>query len=416
MKQILSIKIILIFSFLYFFFNKSVIGENTEIQIKIYTGSRDFAEYSAEVIADLFDMSQSKLPVKPMQDYSGKMQQVYKIKPGYKALIYRNIRDLYSYSIKEWKIALANNWLLKDIGGQLVRSKQYPENYAVDIGNPDYQKWLAKILKGWLDEYTFFDGIFADNGINVFVDAWLWDYPKEKVINPRSGDAWKDEEILQAYLALHKEIKNAIGSKLLICNGVFHGERFFRYYKNYKQIFSNSLFDGVLSEGVWQTWPSEQSWLASLKYLIWVEDNFLQMNTNRYFIPVINPSLSPNIPQEQLMLFGVASTLLGMKTDRILIGGLLWSHKADKESEMKELSFLRKLRQVKMGKALNDYYLIQGTRVYTRDFIYGKVIVNPAPTNYSISLDKAYYTLEGNALSEIILNKHEGVILFHKPR
>jgi len=223
-------------------------AESAEIQIKVYMHSRDFTEYSAESIVELFDMSQSVLPGGPRADYGGKIREVHKKRPGYKALVYRNVKEVPKFLKKEWQFALTKNWLLKDKDGQLVHAKRWPQSYAVDIGNPDYRKWVANKIKDWLDKNSFFDGVFADNGLCAYAGEWQWDYAK-KPVNPRTGSFWTNEEIQQAYIALHKEIKKAIGSKLLICNGIFDGRRFFRRFDGYKQVIFNSPLDGIMSEG-----------------------------------------------------------------------------------------------------------------------------------------------------------------------
>lgn len=402
-------------------FSKLSLAENTPIQIKTYLGTKDFEEYSAETIAEAFDMSQSGLPGGPRRDYSRKIQDVHRLKHGYKALLYRNVKQIANYSKEEWRIALVNKWLLKDINGQLIHTKQWPESYAVDIGNSDYQKWVANKIKEWLDEYSFFDGVFADVSLYPGVDEWLWDYAKKTIVNPRTGTYWKDEEIRQAYISLHKEIKKAIGSKLLICNGIFTGERFYKHFDDYKEVVLNSPLDGIMSEGTWQTWPSEQPWLESLKFLCWMEDNFLKKNVNRYFIPVINPVASKyssiDIDREQLLLYGLTSTLLGIKTNQVYIGGLLWSKANDiREDKLKMLPLIRKLRNVNLGNPINDYYVVTGTRLYARDFTNGKILVNPTLKNYNISLDRDYYTLDEEIVSELTMGGHTGKILLIKSR
>lgn len=397
-----------------FFLSGTAIAENSGIQIKIYIGTKDFKEYNAETIAELFDMSQSGLPGGPRRDYRQKIQEVHKLRLDYNALVYRNVKEIASYAKDDWQTALANNWLLKDINGRLVPAKHWPEDYAADIGNPEYRKWIADKIKQWLDKNSFFDGVFADNGLNAYVGEWLWDYA-DKPINPRTGAYWKDEEIKQAYISLHKEIKKAIGSKLLICNGIFHGERFYSRFDDYQEVISNSPLDGIMSEGTWQAWFSEQAWLDSLKFLSWIEDNFLTKNSGRYFIPVVNDVFSSGIAQEQLTIYGVASTLLAVKTNQVYMGGLLGrSVEVNQEFNSGALALIRRLRKVKIGCPLNAYYVVAGTRIYARDFTNGKVLVNPTAESYNISLDKDYYTLDGRRVSELTMDSHRGEILLTK--
>lgn len=59
--------------------------------------------------------------------------------------------------------ALANGWLLKDSGGDLLVNKAYPSNYVGDVGNPDYQHaWAANVL-AYLRANPGVDGVFIDD-------------------------------------------------------------------------------------------------------------------------------------------------------------------------------------------------------------------------------------------------------------
>lgn len=383
-------------------------AENKGIPLGFYIGTKDFEEYDAETIAEISDMSQSVLPGGKRRDYSDKICEVRKIKPDYKALVYRNVKEIYSYAKAEWQTASANNWLLKDINGQLVFAKQWPENYAVDIGNPGYQKWVADKLKEWLEGNGYFDGVFADNGLCAYVSEWQWDYTN-KPINPRSGVYWTDTELKQAFISLHKQIKKAIGRKLLICNGIFDGKRFHGHSDDYKEVISNSPLDGIMSEGMWRAWRSEENWIQSLRLLSWIEDNFLKNNPDRYFIPVINKLPAAGIAREQLLLYGIASTLLGIRTSRNYIGGIL-----ERNDPFKSLPLIRKLRGADIGSPISTHYIIAGTRVFARDFSDGKVLVNPTSKTFCVPLERSYRTLDGNIVNEITLSGQSGEILLTK--
>ena len=83
-------------------------------------------------------------------------------------------------------MALDNGWLLRDGEGNLVYNPSYPSIYMVDIGNVEYQQWVANWIKEPLIQYDF-DGVFTDNGFNAVEKAYWWDVGGQTTqpINPR---------------------------------------------------------------------------------------------------------------------------------------------------------------------------------------------------------------------------------------
>lgn len=50
--------------------------------------------------------------------------------------------------------------------------------------------------------------------------------------------------------------------------------------------------------------------------------------------------------------------------------------------------------------------------VYARDFVKGKVLVNPTDVSYTVALDESYTTFEGSTVSgSLTISGHTGVIL-----
>jgi len=387
----------------------------TSIKVDFHTGSWNFGEYDAQTIANTFGMSQSwsspDWPQHPEWDYTAKMNQVHALNPNYKALVYRNLKDIYDYWTDEWNLTNNSGWLLKNASGSYLRSPTWPENYLVDITNPDYQKWVANTIKSWINQYPFFDGVFADNSIGSDAGEWTWD-STSRPINPKTGTYFTDEEIRNAYIQLHREIKNAIGSKTLVCNGIWNGNRFYERFSSYNEIISNSPLDGIMSEGLWYadggSWFSENDWLNSLNFLVWIQDNFLKNHLDRYFIGVFysTGTLPQGCTQEQMTLYGFASTLLGAKNSQnyVSIGGDVYKYP-------NLLAFVQRLRNIDIGYSENDYHVISGTHVYARDFSKAKVLVNPTASSYTVSLDGNYKTLDGTTVSSITMNAHMGTIL-----
>ncbi|MFH1229590.1 MAG: putative glycoside hydrolase, partial [Candidatus Aenigmatarchaeota archaeon] len=201
-------------------------GQAEEINLGFYTFTWNFREYSAEAIASGFNMSQSwwVSPSDIENHYGPKMDKVHTINPTYKALIYRNIINVYDYWDDEFNLANNSGWLLKDSKSEYITSITYPENYRIDITNPDYQKWVAAKIKSWLDQNPFFDGVFVDNGLRHSESEWEWNMNAIPV-NPRTGAYFTWDETKEAYSRIWSEISNAIGpSKNMAVNGIWNGE------------------------------------------------------------------------------------------------------------------------------------------------------------------------------------------------
>jgi hypothetical protein len=69
------------------------------------------------------------------------------------------------------------------------------------------------------------------------------------------------------------------------------------------------------------------------------------------------------------------------------------------------------LRTTDMGDPLAAYYKVTGTSVYARDFVNGKVLVNPTSTPYAVTLPNAFRTLNGQLINSVNVQPHTGVIL-----
>jgi hypothetical protein len=357
------------------------------------------SEGTPSEISQLFDMSQSGSYTRD------KIQQIHALRPDFKALLYRTTHSIYNYS-DEWQFALDNNWILKDSEGNLVYSTQYPENYFADIGNPQYQKWVASWIRNTTVECGF-DGVFADGSVVAQASEYFFQ-PSTAPVNPRTGESWTDEEIRQAIVQLHGEIKDAIGSKLLVGNGVWQGVSFWTRQAGYTQILLDSKLDGFMSEGIWyqnsSSWMTENAWLDSVNFFIWVQDNFLKDHPERFFVPYCKlAGLPSGVSIDQMAKYAFASTLLCVKTNQVYLGLI---------SDMAfTAQTIQPLFDVEIGAPTNDYYMVDGTHVYSRDFSNVKVLVNPTPYSYTIDLHGTYQTLEGQLVSTITIENHSGAIL-----
>lgn len=376
------------------------------VVLKHYTEWIQLDKEEPATIARLYDMCQVS------RWWAQLIQQVHAIKPSFKALLYRNLAAIYNYT-DEWQIALAENWILKDANGNLVYNTHYPSDYFVDIGNPDYQKWVANKTADTMVSCGY-DGVFGDCSLAAWASEYFWG-ASGVPLNPRTRSPWTDEETRQAVIQLQKEVKKAIGSSILVCNGIYEGHRFWQRYDGYVEILSNSTLDGIMSEGLWYNydgnWYSETAWLDCVRFVSWVQTNFLSQNSGRVFVPVGkldgtggNPfPLPPNCTREQMATYYFASTLLGANNSQ---NYLCLTATVNFTSE-----FVQQLFDINIGSAQNNYYVVSGTHVYARDFSNARVLVNPTSNPYVVDLQGSFKTLEGTIVTQITMEAHTGTIL-----
>jgi hypothetical protein len=389
-------------------------GAAQSLKIKRYTVDEyGIFDTTPQIYAGLYDMSQASWGANT-QTY---MAAVHQIRPDFKALLYRNMRSILQTN-SEWQTFVNNGWLLKDSLGNYIPCDV---GYLVDVGNPGYQNWIANFVSSEITRLGY-DGVFADCSLARGVGEWFYGV-STTLINPRTNKAWTDEEVRQAEIGLHSAIKSAIGSKLLLTNGIYSGNRFWWFQSQYTEVLSGSHMDGFLSEGTWflrgddnppsytPIWIPETYWLDSLNFLIWIQDNFLIGHPNRLYVPCAllrNTAgtpfpLPPGATPEQIATFAYMSTLLGAKTNQNYLA--LFGD----SNFMAQV--VQPLYNVDVGTPLNDYYMISGTHVYARDFSNVKVLVNPSTSSYTVSLGGSYKKLNGTIVSSITMNAHTGEIL-----
>jgi len=328
--------------------------------------------FSIQSYATYYDMTQGWEHTASMVD------QVHALRPDFKCLFYRNVRAVYPYWSDEYALFKSKGWVLKDQYGRYVYCPRYGyDNYQmVDVGNSEYQNWVANKIKTVVEKHGY-DGCFLDNGLYVSTDCfWSASNPP---INPRTGNYWTDNQVLEAYLSLLPKIKSALGSKLLIPNGIwtgrtFYGSKYGDAQTRYIRVLQETSIDGVMSEGIWCTyngaWLSETDWKKSLDLFMWISTNYLS-NSDKLFVPIVSLRGNPvGATDSQLATFGVASTLLAVTSGH----NQIYFHIGPTDfMETSGQTLFDKANS--LGAPLGNYYAENG--VYMRDFENGKVYVNP---------------------------------------
>jgi hypothetical protein len=401
----------------------------SSFKVGIYGSSWNFHEYDAGTIAKTFDMSQSWWinPSDTGNQYDAKISQVHALNPNYKFLLYRNCMSVYKYWVDEWNYAKSQGWLLKDANGNYVTESNwgFSENYMVDITSQSYQQWLGAKVESWLVQHSSFDGIYADNSLKCSAQDFE-EAAGTRPINPSTGTYFTDQQILDGCIGMLNSIIDAIGtSRLLMPNGIWNGAIWSDSYgsqgDNYRYILSRvPRLNCLASEGTFRAydnqWYSESDWKKSIDFVAWVQDSFLNGHPERCFTAGCSADPLPHDgTTERVMMYGFSSMLLASDypspQNTIDFNVAYWNT----TQYPTELELAQKLRNLDMVQPLNDYYKIASTSVYARDFLKGKVLVNPSSAGYIISLNGTYTDFydDSTFTSSILVPAHTGIILLN---
>jgi hypothetical protein len=290
----------------------------------------------------------------------------------------------------------------------------------VDITNLGYQRWLGAKVKSWLDQNPAFDGIMADNSLKYSAQEFD-SCGKTRPINPRTGIYFTDAEILDGCAGTLNAIIDAIGTnKLLMPNGIWNGAIWWNsgIGDNYKHILSKvPRLNCLTSEGTFMAsnsqWYSESEWKNSVDFVVWAQDNFLNGHPERHFNGgCLTWAMPSDASSEQVIKYGYCSMLLAIKYPSPQNAVSFGIDSSQTIIPVNLLQLFQKLRSADLIEPLGDYYKINSASVYARDFLRGKVFVNPTSASYMITLDGNYSTVDGNTISgSLIVYPHTGVIL-----
>ena len=341
-----------------------------------------------------------------------RVPQVHARNPNVICLLYRNIRAVYTRTPDEYDLFFENGWILRDEAGTPIKSTVFGYT-IVDIGNPNYQTWVANWIKSYMDDYGY-NGVFLDNCLPS--TEILWSTSPSPAINPRTGEPYTSAEFKEDVISLVNRIKSIIGDGEIIGNGILNGERFFNnnYHQRYVDMLTQSALDGIESECWLMTlddpnWYSESKWKDSVDFAVWLQENFL--GNDNMFLPVCynagpydqeEPELPPQCTKEQYALYGFGTLLLAADTN-----GHNYMNFAYYDS-----AFVHSLFDIELGTPTGNYYMTTGTHVYTRDYTKTKILVNPTSTTYTVNLDQTYRTFDGQLVgASINLQPHTAQIL-----
>lgn len=351
------------------------------IKTNIHLCAYGLSVYSEEAILEKL----AKFGLLIIEFYQGPdLPQIRALNPNGIILGYKDIMGCSPDNPAYMEIKQHEDWFLHDLNGNRLVSKQFGW-YAMDVGNQGWREYYAESINQQFKNYTF-DGVFADDVWNSFhYDKWT---SAATAISSEIGERWHND-----MLGMIQFIKASIGDKLLIINTSNNGD----YVE---------ACDGKMEEEfVHPSWYAIDEFHDD--YINWEQkvDALASITQSGKYYLAQSGTLTTSTTTEQIhdmMIYCYASYLLGANGEKSSFGFNDFYSGDGSNGYYSEF-------ETNLGSALNSYYAINS--LYTRDFVGGKVIVNPTATTCTINLEKYYVTLLGEEVKSIELLPHSGIIL-----
>lgn len=350
--------------------------------ILTYGFSDAFQDETVDYISSHFDL----LIVDQTTNDPERLSMIKAKNPDIIILLYREIMTIHTYD-EDWEEVNAHeDWFVHDINGNRLVNEHW-DWYAMDVGNTGWRTHYANFFINKLDMIPQLDGIFAD-------DVWdqlytnRWTVPDDRIPTDVVSRFHND------MLEMIEFVKQTIGEKLLIVNVCMDA------CDDYVDVSDGKMDEGFVhpawypADEFWYDWKTKVDALSNVS------------GKGKYYLAQCGvPTGTDYSILHKVMLYCFASYLLGVNGENASfafnnlynpsgLGAWLYSEYDDAK---------------KLDRPINDYYLFGS--VYSRDFINGKVLVNPTSTSYTVSLEKNYRTLDGQTVSNITLEDHTGIIL-----
>jgi hypothetical protein len=315
--------------------------------------------------------------------------EIKKLNPNITILGYRDIM-MSAPSDDDWgEVNSHEDWFLHDVNGKRLVHKDYG-CYGMDVGNLGWQSHYARVVKDKLDRYPAFDGVFAD-------DAWdaspyryeEWTVPPED-IPPEIGQRWHND-----MLGIIQNVKTIIGTKLLVLNTENNDD--------YLDAADGKMFEHFVHKTSWGL-----DYYGGVDPLQDVDVLAEASKRGKIFLTHSGAKIPDNPTQDDIdkahniMLYCLASHLLGVNGEKASFGFNSITSNDGSRGYCPEFD-------APLGSPVNQYYLIGS--VYARNFTNGRVLVNPTSSAYTVYLQGKYKTLDGQMVSEIVMQAHTGAFL-----
>lgn len=314
-----------------------------------------------------------------------RIQKLKAVKPNIKVLLY-----VFPQISWGWEDGFREEWVVRGADGQPVLNPDDPnEQLLMNINNAEYRRFIIRRIVDTVNRYGF-DGVYNDGiwpTVNLGQDYVGWTpRPPRGVID--NWHAWS--------LQLLRELKRALGSKLLITNSTpvyDDGDP-----KNLDDDFL-AVVDGTVLEGYLHA-PWDPPTTDNRDWWTW-QQSMVKRNSDagKYFIGISGTD-DPVTPAQarRWQLFTFSSYLLRADGKRTYYQWQWWGYFPEIDAPI--------------GTPLGDAYSSGG--VWQRDFANGKVLVNVSATTRTIDLPRPMLSVDGGVrISRVTLGPSTAAILLN---
>ena len=276
-RRIVFITLLLLLLVIWFLKGNSVLAENTNSNKFIWVSSpgRQFTEQEFIQLAQNYQIIiiSNAHGNYDFESYNEAARRLVFLNPNIKVFPYYNTTR--RFDIINSGTGFNNNWYLKDLSGNLVyddgdTNRTHP---YYDLSNANYRAWAVSFIANWVNQAPF-AGIALDDANPQELQSWI------DQVGQAKASAWNAGRV-----EFVRQVKEALGSKLVIYNGIT---------SDYSEFLDNNSADGALNE-MFCYQRNSQDIFGKTKQINQIE--FMRRYTRKGKILLEKTNLNPN-PQK----------------------------------------------------------------------------------------------------------------------
>ncbi|MBI3955133.1 hypothetical protein HY338_01710 [Candidatus Gottesmanbacteria bacterium] len=229
--KLLFITFCLITAGIYYFKVHQVLGESSYSHKFVWVSSpgRQFTEEELMQLANNYQIVVigNAHGNYDRESYNQVVRSLVSLNPDIKVFPYYNTTR--RFDIINSGTGFNDNWYLKDLTGNLVYDDGDAghNNPYYDLSNANYRAWAVNFIADWVNQAPF-AGMALDDANPQELQSW------EDQIGQAKANVWNDGRV-----QFVRQVKEALGSKLVIYNGIT---------ADYSEFLDNDSADGALNE------------------------------------------------------------------------------------------------------------------------------------------------------------------------
>ncbi len=274
-------------------------------------------------------------------------------------------------------------FFLLDRSGNRIFRQQYPDDYLLDFGNPEFSRyWLEATVRDIVDRAWVADGVMMDNGLTYYVRQTKW----HQLHQPKKySSALEWDEAMNGFIRAASVGLRSKGQLLIVNRGNSRHKGPIEAWVALDEgpappeyVFEEGAFAASWGQGSVQFWPVSQ-WERQIKLPSLINNSGVALLGHTDLFPGESgvDSLGNKVDFEQVFFYALGSYLLAKRSDT---PKTLFSFDYGRsEGAYKRISWFEVYQALDFGEAISSYQRLPSERnIYYREFEGGYVYVNPS--------------------------------------